>query len=279
MITPFKPSDDVDSANKADSGFRGKNIHFQVSGKGPAIVLLHGFLESGMMWKNFVRRLSSSYTVITIDLPGHGKSEVLSTIHTMDEMAEAVHWVLKSHNISKCLMAGHSMGGYVTLAFAEKYPRMLKGFILFHSHAAADSPEVLLYRERTIKLVQKDHLGFIRNFIPDLFDPENVSRYEKEIQTLGEMALKTPKEGIIAALEGIKNRPDRQHVLINSSVPVLFIIGKNDHRIPAELTFPQTYLPAHSEVMLLDHIGHMGFIEAADKTISLIKSFAGRFLS
>jgi pimeloyl-ACP methyl ester carboxylesterase len=237
--TPLKPTEDKNFANKADSGYRGKNIHFQVSGKGPAIVLLHGFLESGMMWENFVRRLSSSFTVITIDLPGHGKSGVLSAIHTMDEMAEAVHWVLKSQNISKCLMAGHSMGGYVTLAFAEKYPRMLKGLILFHSHAAADSPEVLLYRERTIKLVQKDHLGFIRNFIPDLFDPENVSRYEKEIHILGEMALKTSKEGIIAALEGIKNRPDRQHVLINSSAPSSLLSVKMTTVFPRNLHSPR----------------------------------------
>jgi pimeloyl-ACP methyl ester carboxylesterase len=253
-------------------------LHYHISGKGPAIVLLHGFLESGEIWKNFVRRLSASFQVITIDLPGHGGSESLSPVNTMDDMAEAVRQVLKSIKVKTCLMAGHSMGGYVTLAYAEKYPRTLKGFVLFHSQAGADSPEARSNRERTITLVNKDHHGFIKNFIPDLFDPANMKKFGREIETLKELADETPKEGIIAALEGMKNRPDRQHVLMNAKVPVLFIIGKNDKRIPMEVVIPQTLLPEHSEVLLLDHVGHMGFIESSGKTFASIKGFAERVL-
>ena len=258
--------------------FRGKKIYCQVSGKGPAIVLLHGFLESGEVWKSFIRRLSGAFKVITVDLPGHGKSETAGSPHTMDEIAEAVRHVLKSLEINSCMMVGHSMGGYVTLAFAEKYPRLLKGFILFHSQAGADSAEATANRERTIALVNKDHNGFIKNFIPDLFDPQNVKKLIKEIDALKELAGKTPKEGIIAALEGMKNRPDRQHVLLNSTVPVMFIIGKNDKRIPMETIIPQTLLPGHSEVLILDHVGHMGFIEASGKTYAALKAFADRQL-
>lgn len=251
-------------------------LHYSISGKGPTIVLLHGFLESGEVWKSFTRRLSQSFQVITIDLPGHGLSENPGPVNTMDDMAEAVRYVLKSLHVTASLMVGHSMGGYVTLAYAEKFPRTLKGFVLFHSQAGADSAEARINRGRTIALVQKDHHGFIKNFIPDLFDPGNVKKFGKEIENLKTLADKTPKEGIIAALEGMKIRPDRQHVLLNAKVPVLFIIGKNDKRIPMEAVIPQTLLPEHSEALMLDHVGHMGFIEASGKTFAAIKGFADR---
>lgn len=193
-------------------------------------------------------------------------------------MAEGIHAVLKSLNIPNCIMVGHSMGGYVTLAFAEKCPRMLKGFVMFHSQAAADNAETIIARERTIALVKKDHQGFIKNFIPDLFDPANVKKLGKEIENLKELAQKTPKEGILAALEGMKSRPDRLHVLAQSKVPVLFIIGKNDSRIPMEVIVPQTLLPEHTEMLLLDHVGHMGFIEASAVTFKALKGFAERVL-
>jgi pimeloyl-ACP methyl ester carboxylesterase len=253
-----------------------KLLHYSISGKGPAIVLLHGFLESCEVWKNFVRRLSPDFQVITIDLPGHGKNKSAGDFITMDVMAEEVHQVLKSLNLSGCVMVGHSMGGYVALAYAEKYPKTLKGFILFHSQAGADSPETAANRERTIALVEKDHHSFIKNFIPGLFDPENVTKLKKEIGFLQKLADNTSKEGIIAAIRGMKSRPDRQHVLLNAKVPVLFIIGKNDKIIPMELLIPQTLLPAHSEVLLLDHVGHMGFIEASGKTFDALKGFAQR---
>lgn len=254
-------------------------LHFRVTGNGPVIVLLHGFLESSEIWKNFARKLSKSFRVILIDLPGHGSSGCIGEEHTMDSMAESVHFALKSLGVKKCLMAGHSMGGYVTLAFAEKYPRMLKGLALFHSHAAADSPETAANRERTIALVEKDRLGFIKNFVPDLFYPANLKKYSREIALLKDLTEKTPKEGVIAAIRGMKNRPDRQHVLMNSRVPVLFIIGKNDSRIPLSTIIPQTLLPAHSETMLLDNVGHMGFIEASAKTFDALQGFAQRVLS
>jgi pimeloyl-ACP methyl ester carboxylesterase len=258
--------------------FRGKKIHYQVSGKGPAIVLLHGFLESAGVWKNFVRRLKDNFLVITLDFPGHGKSEPAMPDCPVDLMAEAVHEVLKSTAIRHCVMVGHSMGGYVALAFADKYPRMVKGLVLFHSQAGADSPEARANRERTIALVQKDHHGFIKNFIPDLFDPDNVEKFAKEIGMLKDLADETPKEGIIATLEGMKNRPDRQHVLMNAKFPILFIIGKNDKRIPLNVIIPQTLLPEHSEILLLDHVGHMGFIEASGKTLQAVKGFAEKLL-
>lgn len=258
--------------------FKGKKVFYQLTGNGPAIVLLHGFLESTAIWKNYIRKLSGSFTVLAIDLPGHGQSENLSDIHSMDLMAESVNQVIRGAGIHSCMLVGHSMGGYVALAFAEKYPRKVKGLVLFHSQAGADSPEAMANRERTIAVVQKDHHGFIKNFIPGLFDPENANKFSAEIKELQQTADSTPREGIIAALKGMKNRPDRQHVLAQLKSPILFIIGKNDSRIPMQVILPQASLPEHSEVLLLDHVGHMGFIEAPGKTFAAVKGLAERVL-
>jgi pimeloyl-ACP methyl ester carboxylesterase len=261
---------------KTFSNYKARKIFYQITGNGPAIVLLHGFMESSDIWKNYIRKLSDSFTVLTIDLPGHGRSESISEIHSMDLMADAVNQTIRSAGINSCILVGHSMGGYVTLAFAEKHPRKVKAIVLFHSHAGADIPEIKANRDRTISIVQKDRHSYIKTFIPGHFDPENVQKFQSEIKELQQIAEQTPKEGIIAALEGMKNRPDRQHVLTQSKVPVLFIVGKNDSRVPMQVVLPQTVLPEHSEMLLLDHVGHMGFIEAPGKTFAAIKGFAQR---
>jgi pimeloyl-ACP methyl ester carboxylesterase len=166
------------------------------------------------------------------------------------------------------------MGGYVTLAYAAKYPGKLKGFGLFHSHAFADSPEAKRNRNRAISIVKADRGGFIYNFIPDLFAPENISKYEKEIKKLFDEALLTSRKAIIASLEGMKYRTDKLDVLINARVPVLFILGKKDSRIPFKKTLAQAALPPIGEILVLDRVGHMGFIEARKFTLMAIEGFA-----
>ena len=143
--------------------------YFAESGKGKTIVLLHGFSESSKIWDGFRDQLSDFFRVIVIDLAGHGKSESLDPVHSMELQAEVVFEVLKHCKVKKCLMVGHSMGGYVTLTFATKYPEMLKGICLFHSHPFPDSPEDRKNRSRTISLVEQDKFGFVARYIPSLF--------------------------------------------------------------------------------------------------------------
>ncbi len=258
--------------------YKGKKIYFRDKGSGSAIVLLHGFLENMSMWDYFARKLSADYRVITIDLPGFGKSECLGRVHLMEQMATAVNKVLKELQVKHCLMIGHSMGGYVTLAFAAKYSGKLKGFGLMHSHAMADTAEAKVNRNRAIEVVNSDRGAFIFNFFPELFAPDNIPLYEKEIKKLYEDALATAPKAIIAALEGMKYRTDKLQVLVNSKVPVLFILGKQDSRIPFENTINQATLPSTSEILVLDKVGHMGHIEARKKTLKAIEGFAKKIL-
>lgn len=249
-------------------------IHYTDAGNGTTVVLLHGFLESLTIWNHFSEKLSRSFRVITIDLPGHGKSPVFEGNLTMEIMAKWVKAVLDHLKVESCIMVGHSMGGYVTLEFALKYPGMLKGFAMFHSHALADTEEARENRRRTINIVKLNKGGFIKEFIPDLFAEENVVKYEDEISALQEQASKTPAEGIIAALEAMRDRTAKIELLLNTKVPVLFIAGKEDSRIPVQNIMAQAILPNHAEVLILGKTGHMGFIEAREQTLEMLSCFA-----
>lgn len=256
--------------------YKGKDIYFRAHGneKAQAIVMLHGFMENQRMWDKIANRLKEHFMVITVDLPGHGLSESVSDIHTMDMMAIAVNKVLRELDVKYCIMIGHSMGGYVTLAYARKYPGKLRGIGLFHSHAAADNPEQKVNRNRMIEIVEQDKLGFIRSFFPDLFSPSNVENYRDEIESFIKHATEMEKNGISAALEGMKLRLSSIDILTYSRYPVLFIIGKQDSRIPAQKILDQVILPSYSEIHILDNVGHMGFIEARSETTAAILHFA-----
>lgn len=259
--------------------FQNKKIHFSKRGKGNTIILLHGFLESLNIWQSFSEELSQHFKVITIDLPGHGNSDNFNDIHTMEFMADCVHSVIAHCGIRECVMIGHSMGGYVTLSFAEKYPEMLRGLGLFNSNANADSPEAKINRSRAIAVIRKSHLGFIRHFIPDLFAPENVSKFEVEIKFLQDEAYKISQQGLIAAMEGMKARKDKTQLLKHFPNPVLFIVGKKDTRSSFEKIMEQISLPIYCDALILGNCGHMGYIEEKQQTLITLENFTRKCFS
>jgi len=236
-------------------------------------------LGSLEIWKDFSTVLSKKYRVISIDLPGHGKTENFSETHTMDFMAETVKAVLENLKIEKCVMAGHSMGGYAALSFAEKYTDFLQGLCLFHSHAMPDTPEAKINRERAINAVSLNRKGFINQFISELFAPENLEKLKEYIEDQKEKARQIPKETIIAAQSGMKERSGKINLLTEISVPILFIVGKKDSRIPIDKILVQTILPTHSEVLILGKVGHMGFIEATEETMKTLDCFVNKTFS
>jgi len=258
--------------------YKSKSVCYADEGEGSVIVFLHGFLESMEIWDDFVSTLSKKFRVIAIDLPGHGKTDDFEKAHSMDLMAEVVKSVLDQLKVEKCVLVGHSMGGYVTMAFASHYPEYLKGIVLFHSHAAADKDEARQNRTRTINLVKHDKTGFITSFIPGLFSPTHFQKFNIEIKRLKRIAGNSSKESIVAALEGMKNRVDNRIILENIEIPVMIIAGKEDSKIPLGAISAQAMLPRHCELIMLAGVGHMGFFEAPDITQGLIESFALRNL-
>src|SRR6056297_1337858 len=158
------------------------SIHFSDSGQGTPVVLLHGFMENLMVWDDFAKELAASTRVIAIDLPGHGKTECFGETCTMDQMAKVVKAVLDHLSIEKCYLIGHSMGGYVTLAFAENHPERLWGFSLFHSVATPDTEEKKKARQQTINKINEDKKDeVILSHVPKTFATDNLDTFRKKI--------------------------------------------------------------------------------------------------
>ncbi len=255
--------------------YNNKKIAFTTSGTGNVLVLLHGFMESQKIWIDFTKVLSQKYKVVTFDLPGHGDSECINETHTMCLMADCVKAGLDYLAVDKCVLIGHSMGGYAALSFAKSYPQMLNGLGLFHSHAYADTDEAKHNRDRSCQIVKQNRANFIANFIPELFAPENVAKYQKEIIQLQQYVKDMSVEAIVAAQQGMKLREPKLDVIKEAKYPMLFIFGKQDSRTPLPKTLELTVLAKHSETLIID-VGHMGYIEARNETLQTIDCFTDK---
>ncbi|MCM5662167.1 alpha/beta fold hydrolase [Galbibacter mesophilus] len=251
--------------------FKGTDIFYKDAGKGPAVVLLHGFLENMSIWDSLKEKLVKKYRVITIDLLGHGKTGCLGYVHTMELMAETVKAILDELKIRRVSLIGHSMGGYVALAFAEANPDQVKALALVNSTARADSEEKKKNRDRAIEMVKKNHKSFVRMGISNLFRPKNRKIFAEEIKALKKEALKTPLQGIVAALEGMKIRDDREILLHFTPFAKLMIIGKKDPVLDHAALIEQTQ---NTEVKVVEFPdGHMSFIENQSQFIDNVKKF------
>ena len=246
--------------------FEGRKIHYRDEGRDnpQTLVLLHGFLQNLDVWSSYTLSYMRSMRVITIDLPGHGYTDTFSDVHTMDFMARIVKAVLDHAGVDQCVMVGHSMGGYVALAFADQYPYMLRGLGLIHSHALADTEESHQRRLNDCEQAKQNRAGYIINFIPNLFDDSHKMELDHEIKDLQAQCLETEEKSIRAAQMGMSQRPSRVNVLCNSNFPIMFIFGKNDPRLPVELAVTQAMMAKKAEIHILDGVAHMAHLEMAE---------------
>jgi len=254
--------------------FKNTAIHYRIKGEGKAVVMLHGFLESSGMWDDYAETLSETYQVILIDLPGHGESGFFSFGTTIDLMAEMVNALLDELNIKKVRMIGHSMGGYVTLAFAELFKRKLNCFVLLHSTAFEDSDETIEKRNKAIEMLQAHPELYIRQTIFGLFRENTLFKFSNYKHKMISSALKTgpPYNGYAEAVKAMKSRPDRIHML-RTKVPKMFVAGRYDPVIPENNSFRQIHFLRHGNGIFLEESGHMGFIEEKETTLKLISKF------
>ncbi len=254
--------------------FKKGKIAYTDKGKGRVIVLLHGFLGSKELWDDTRNALAKQFRVICIDLPGHGQSDSYGYIHKMDMMAKAVKAVMDKLHLKKYAIVGHSMGGYVGLAFAELFPEQLRGLCLFHSTSYADSSEKKKDRDKVITSVKKDPNVFVRATIKNLFAAQNLKFFKRQVTLATQIARKTPKRGIVNALEGMKDRPNRDVILHFANFPIHFVVGKYDNVLPMQSLLDQSKLCKKGKALLLENSGHMGFYEQPDTCIKALKQFA-----
>lgn len=251
--------------------YRNININYTSRGMGRAIVLLHGFLENINMWSEVAKELSKKNRVICVDLLGHGKTDNLGYIHTMEEQAKMVKFVLDHLKLRKYILIGHSMGGYTSLAFAENYPENLKGICLMNSSALPDSKERKANRDRAIEAVKYKSEIFVKMVIPNLFSEDNVDKFKEEIDQVTMEALQISNRGIIAALEGLKTRSDYTDLYGTLKIPVQMIIGRKDPALDYTSLIDET---KDTKVFVVEFPdGHMSHFENKQELIHALKLF------
>lgn len=251
-------------------------LAYQEEGKGNVVVLIHGFCEDKSVWSAISKELSSQYRVIAIDLPGFGNSGVPQHENmTIKEMAREVHELLSSLNLERYIMIGHSLGGYVTLAYADLHPERLAGMGLFHSSAYADTQPKRENRDKVIRFV-KEHgtTPFIKGFFSGLFAESNRNKCRDVITALTEKANAIDPEGIIMATRAMRDREESIDVLENANYPILFVIGKEDPAVEFNASMKQCQLPSDAVIHLYDNVGHMGMFERPEATRIAVVNFA-----
>lgn len=254
--------------------FRKGKIAYSDQGKGRAVVLLHGFLGSKELLQHTRNALAKRFRVISIDLPGHGQSDCFGYVHTMDLMAKAVKAVMDHLRLKRYVIVGHSMGGYAALAFAELFPEQVRGICLFHSTSYADNAQKKQDRDKAIKSVKRDPGAFVRASIKNLFAAKNLKALKKEVSFATQIARKVPAQGIVNALEGMKDRPSRDVILHFAHYPIYFIVGKYDNVLPMQSLLDQAKLCKRGKALLLEQSGHMGFLEEPENCARFLNKFA-----
>jgi pimeloyl-ACP methyl ester carboxylesterase len=249
-------------------------LSYTVHGKGEPIVLVHGFGEDSRIWDQQVHFLQNNYQVIVPDLRGSGNSVMNETPVTVESMAEDICLVLDAEKISSCIMLGHSMGGYITLAFADHHPSYLKAFGLIHSTAYADSDEKKEARRKSIAFINQHGASeFMKTTIPNLFAAHFNQQQKNRVDELVEQSRQFSSKTVTGYYEAMIARPDRSIVLYNAAVPVLFFIGEEDKAVNPKDAIKQTALPAVCKVNIVPGIAHMGMWEATDELNKTISEF------
>ncbi|WP_172280833.1 alpha/beta fold hydrolase [Chryseobacterium sp. LAM-KRS1] len=234
-------------------------LNFEKTGNGKEIlVLLHGFMENLSIWSDMEPHLSKNFTLLKIDLPGHGKSEILANVHTMELMADEVKKVLNDQKLEKVHLLGHSMGGYTSLAFAEKFPESIKSLTLFFSTYFPDDDEKKKQRIKSYRIIQEAFPNYAKAGIPNLFNPNERDILEGKIETALEIALSTNNMGALACVKGMVERTDKKHVLENLEAKILVLSGKHDNAVKTETTINNLPDRTNIKSYILDcgHNGH-----------------------
>lgn len=251
-------------------------LNFEIKGTAKNhLILLHGFMENLFIWEEMEAELLKNFKLVKIDLPGHGKSEVFSEIHTMELMAEKVKEVTDFLKIEQFHLLGHSMGGYVSLAFAEKFPEKLKSLTLFFSTYLADDDEKKQQRVKSLRIIKENFKTYVNAGIPNLFNENERENLQEKITLAKEIALSTNNDGVLAAVKGMIKRPDKSAVLESFEGKILVISGKHDNAVNSEKTIKNLTNKKNIKSYLLD-CGHNGHWEKPAICAAIINTELGK---
>ena len=248
------------------------SLHHLDTGAGAPLVFLHGFCADHRVWEAIAPPLAKRFRVIAPDLPGCGRSALLAD-NDIAAMADAVVQLLDLLHLEKVVLFGHSMGGYVALELAARYPQRLRALGLLHTHPYARlSDEEPRLRARSIAFMERYGTAlFVKQLIPTLFAPTYSDRVT--IEKLSYRALRGPAAGIIACQRAMLHRADHRDTLRHLGKPVLQIHGAADGVIPPATTEAMSVLPADGTVHWLPRVGHSGMLEQPRTLVQQIRNW------
>ena len=225
------------------------------------------------MWDGLIEDFEKLGSVVRIDLPGHGQSGNFSEVHSMEDMADVVHEVISVLGLNKPVVLGHSMGGYVALAYAELYEN-IGGLGLFFSTPYADSQARKMMRDKAEALVLQNRNAFIRAAIPQLFSAELRPGLREVISKQIDQSLEMSVEGVAAAIRGMKSRADKTRLLINppkSLKPqkIGVFAGESDTVIPINSVREWINAPGIGYTFISTH-GHMGHLSDTENCAAAV---------
>jgi pimeloyl-ACP methyl ester carboxylesterase len=254
--------------------FRGEPLAYAQNGMGMPVMLLHGFTEDRRIWDPVLVGIENKYLWILPDLPGSGESGFNKNLSQLTDYAEIIPAIMEQEEITEIVLIGHSMGGYISLAFAQKYPDKIRALGLFHSTSYADSDEKKEARDKNIRFIKKNGTTpFLNQAIPALFTEQFKSAHPEEIERLVSRYANFTPDSLVQYLEAMKQRPATKGVLASVTKPVLFIMGKDDKAVPLKDALEQCHLPSISYIHILTHSAHMGMIEETSLCTQILDRF------
>ncbi|MFD0716024.1 alpha/beta fold hydrolase [Paenibacillus sp. GCM10027626] len=246
------------------------------------VILLHGFCGSSYYWHKVCPLLSDQYRVIMPQLRGHGSSSAPDSIYSMEAMADDIYGLIETLSLDQVVMFGHSLGGYVALAFAEQYKDKLLGLGLIHSTALPDTEEIKQKRRQDMMDISVNGIqSYIKRLVPKLFTESKQGEWQGEMYDLIRVGCKTNQEGAIRTLQGMTERPDRSHVLAEATYPILLVAGAEDEVICPLETFSineedtpnSTFSYPHILENTFEDVSHMSLVEVPNQLSRVIANY------
>lgn len=248
-------------------------MYYSKAGSGPALVLLHGFPDSGAIWQHMVPQLSATYTVLVPDLPGSGNSPLHQPM-LLPEMATEIAQMLHSEGFAGAVVAGHSMGGYTALAFAAQYQHMVRGLSLIHSTATADDAEKTATRLKAIELINNGGKEmFVRQMSANLFADDFRVAYPDIVKQKTDLGMQLSTEGMVNFYEAMIARADHTSTIANATYPVQWVIGEKDNIINFTKNLKECYKSPVNVVTLYTDCGHISMLERPAQLIADLSMF------
>jgi 3-oxoadipate enol-lactonase len=230
------------------------------------VVLIHGYPFNRTLWNEQVAALTHSYRVIAPDLRGFGETEALEGPATMNRMARDVAQLLDHLEISRAVICGLSMGGYVALAFFKQFPSRVRALVLADTRAQADTEEAKQTRvQQAEKALSEGMAGIADAMLPKLLTPETVSKRPEIVKRVRDMMVQTKPQGTAAALLGMAERDDQTQLLSTITVPTLIIVGREDAITPVADSEKMNNAIAGSRLLVLENAGHVSNLERTEQ--------------